>query len=138
MKQSFVQFKKPIITNLFYALKDDFNAESIGQKQTEVETDVRVEWDENAPIASVSLSLNFTGECFPFLMQISMLTVVEWAEVGDVKTAEAILNNNIPALLLSYIRPIISQLTSNSPYGSFDVPFFDFTDNAESDDLEDV
>ena len=38
-----------------------------------------------------------------------------------------LLNQNAPSLLLSYLRPVIAQVTMASPYGAYNIPFIDFT-----------
>lgn len=40
---------------------------------------------------------------------------------------DRLLNQNAPSLLLSYLRPIVAQVTSASKYGTYNIPFVNFT-----------
>ncbi len=46
-------------------------------------------------------------------------------ELGE--KVDKLLNQNAPSLLLSYVRPVISQLTGASPFEAFNIPFMNFT-----------
>lgn len=49
-------------------------------------------------------------------------------EKVDAEHSEKLLKQNAPALLLSYLRPTISLITSASPYAAYDIPFMNFTE----------
>ena len=40
---------------------------------------------------------------------------------------DKLLNQNAPSLLLSYIRPIVVQITAASPFPTYNIPFMNFT-----------
>ena len=40
---------------------------------------------------------------------------------------DRLLNQNAPSLLLSYLRPIVAQVTSASKNGTYKIPFVNFT-----------
>ena len=40
---------------------------------------------------------------------------------------EKLLTQNAPALLLSYMRPLVASATAASPYPAYHLPFIDFT-----------
>lgn len=40
---------------------------------------------------------------------------------------DRLLNQNAPSLLSSYLRPIVAQVTSASKYGTYNIPFVNFT-----------
>ena len=40
---------------------------------------------------------------------------------------DQLLRQNAPALLLSYLRPTVAQITSSSEFETFDIPFVNFS-----------
>lgn len=50
-----------------------------------------------------------------------------WKEKLDEEKVHKLLNQNAPSLLLSCLRPVISQLTAASPFGTVNIPFMNFT-----------
>ena len=63
----------------------------------------------------------------PFELNITIQGKFSWDDEFDDKTVEELLNVNAPALLLSYLRPIVSNITLNGMGNSYDIPFIDFT-----------
>jgi len=128
MKQSFFNFKKPIIENLSYKLRSDFDEKEHESISVSINASKSITRCNNDSRAKVTLELDFDEETFPFIINISMSTEVEWInnnEEHDEELIKSILETNVPSLLLSYIRPIVTQLTANSPYIPFDIPFLD-------------
>ena len=53
---------------------------------------------------------------------------IKWnSELEDSKV-NSFLNQNAPALLLSYARPIISMITNASRFPAYNIPFINFAD----------
>ena len=52
-----------------------------------------------------------------------------WDDVYDEETLQDLLSQNAPALLLGYARPIIANMTSVGPTSTYNLPFYNFTDN---------
>ena len=49
----------------------------------------------------------------------------KWEDLDD-DTVEKLLNSNAPALLLSYMRPIVANLTNASNLPVYNLPFVNF------------
>lgn len=47
---------------------------------------------------------------------------------NEVENEDLLLKQNAPALLFSYIRPIIATITASSKYPAYDLPFVNFTE----------
>lgn len=60
-----------------------------------------------------------------------MSTNIRWMEELEEELIKTILSSNAPSLILSYIRPIVANLTGNSGLSAFNIPFMDFTSNKE-------
>ena len=52
-----------------------------------------------------------------------MQSMFTWPLEMAQEQVEALLTKNAPAMLLSYIRPIVAQLTGASPLQAFHIPF---------------
>lgn len=63
----------------------------------------------------------------PFFIKVKESGIFEWKEDTNFETVNNLLHINAPALLLSYIRSIISQLVAFSGYPSLVIPFIDFS-----------
>lgn len=64
----------------------------------------------------------------PCYIRVTMKADFRWnKEKVDKSTCETFLNINAPALLLSYIRPKISDLTKDSEIPTQEIPFIDFS-----------
>ena len=81
--------------------------------------------------ARVVLEFNIFDEknldTVPFFIKVKESGIFEWKEDTNFETVNNLLHINDPALLLSYIRSIISQLVAFSGYPSLVIPFIDFS-----------
>lgn len=124
MKESNFQFKDPYILELnfkenenfvvekFESLKSNFNV-SINRSETELEAFITLE-----------VNLGDNDRC-PFQLSVKIGANFFWSEDFDEELVDICLNKNAPALLISYIRPIIANVTSFSRFPSFNLPFID-------------
>lgn len=133
MKKSKLQFKNPRLKKLSFEVNDNFN------KDEKIELDIHSKTNINriGNKANVSLTLNiFKKEDFekvPFFIEIEMSGEFRWPEELEEGLLNILLNSNAPAILLSYIRPYISTVTSGSGYPALILPLIDFTqDQLES------
>lgn len=61
----------------------------------------------------------------PFYIDVTISMSAVWGGESDVIEAAMLVH------LVSYLRPIIVQMTANTPYGVFHVPFLDLSDEKE-------
>lgn len=54
-----------------------------------------------------------------------------WDNSLDKELVDQLLKQNAPSLLMGYLRPIISQVTSSSKYGAYNIPFINFVPDNE-------
>ena len=81
--------------------------------------------------ATVSLTIEIgeTDDNVPFYIKAKEQADFKWDEsVADIML-DRLLNQNAPSLLLSYLRPIVAQVTNSSKYGVYNIPFVNFTSN---------
>lgn len=135
MKESQFKFSKPIVEDLKYTLRTDWDINKPHNK-TAFNIGVDVGKEDNDNTAIVRLILKIDSEDFPYNIDMIAGTKVTWDGEVSKKMLDSILNNNIPATLLSYVRPLISVITSYSPYRQLDIPLLDFRSNHENDDKQ--
>ena len=61
-------------------------------------------------------------------MKTIFVAKFKWDSNLQEKNVEIFLNQNAPALLLSYARPIVSMVTNASHYPAYNIPFINFAD----------
>lgn len=84
--------------------------------------------DKNKNQALVSLEIKLfkkNSEEFPIWFKVKNQAEFEWDEYTD--NTDTMLNTVAPAHLLSYIRPLISQLTTMSNFTALNLPLVDFS-----------
>ena len=125
MESSF-QFKNPTITKLVFELNDGFDREAGKEINIPHKLTHNVVKNEDK-IATVSLTIE-VGERsseFPFYILATEESMFKWDE--NTKDEKPLLKQNAPALLLSYLRPIVATVTAASPFGSYNLPFINFS-----------
>lgn len=127
MKKSKLQFKNPKLKRLEFEINEQFKNENLLGLDLNAKTSI----DRTENKAIVSLTLNIFEkeniEDAPFFIDIEMSGEFRWPESIDEDTLEILLNSNAPAILLSYIRPYISTITSGAGYPALILPLIDFT-----------
>jgi len=101
----------------------------------QIGTEISVNKDEMNRKAQVILKLKIfnNGDIsqVPFKLETSNEGYFGWDEELDNKV-DFLLKENAPAILLSYVRPLITQFTAFSNYPPLIIPLIDFTDNKEA------
>lgn len=89
---------------------------------------VSIHREENASEAVVSLRIEIgePGELVPFHICATESAGFRWEADLQEANVDNLLNQNAPALLLSYLRPVITQITAASPYEAYNIPFVNF------------
>ncbi|MCP9369188.1 Preprotein translocase subunit SecB [Lentilactobacillus parabuchneri] len=71
---------------------------------------------------------DFLKETTPFLLRVTMSAKFQWAKAGIEQGKEqTFLKVNGASLIMSYIRPIITQLTEQADVQTQYLPFLNFT-----------
>ena len=134
MKESVFQFTNPALTQMEFLINDGFDSEKKSVKMR-VTLNVNILPDNNNNNAKVSLTceLGEQNKESPFWLKVVEQANFKWNKDINETTKKKLLNQNAPALLLLYLRPIVSQITASSMYGAYNIPFCDFTiDNDKS------
>ena len=124
--ESTFQFKTPILTKLEYNINKDYDC--LEDMELPMDMSVNVKRDPMQSEAIVELSITIGGEddkC-PFNISAVEGARFRWNSSLPTEMVDKLLNENAPSLLLSYLRPVIVQITSASPFDTFNIPFINF------------
>ncbi len=127
MESSF-QFTNPVLSNIEFSYNDAFNNQENKEVQISMNMSINIEKQENSNEALVGLTVTIGGTNEdPFYVKATEKANFRWESSLDDSVVEGLLNQNAPALLLSYLRPIIVQVTAASPISAYNIPFINFT-----------
>lgn len=126
MDKSNFQFKDPVLTKLDYNINVGLSKKEYTQFEgitTKVKVDDTTKDDFKAKVA---LNLKMGTDSTPFTLEMEMQSDFIWNNSFKNTEIDLLLKQNAPALLLSYMRPIISEITGYG-FNSFMLPFIDFS-----------
>ena len=126
MKKSKFQFINPYLKEAAFKRNPNFipdDTEFVMQNSFHVH--VRRIGKENRANVELELETNKKADDAPFQMHVRVASDFKWEDLDD-DTVEKLLNSNAPALLLSYMRPIVANLTNASNLPMYNLPFVNF------------
>lgn len=127
--ESAFQFTDPSLSNLEFVINEEFDSRENEKVkiQTSISVEVKRNKKENKAIVSLMVEIGNKSKNMPFWIKAIEQANFKWSENIDEANCECLLNQNAPSLLLSYLRPIIAQITLASQYGAYHIPFINFT-----------
>mgnify|MGYP000887505388 FL=1 len=127
--ESLFQFTNPILTDLEIHLNEGFNGKNNEEVKMKTAMSSKVFQKENINEATVSLTVEIgeINDNTPFYIKSKEEADFKWDDSINDIMLDRLLNQNAPSLLLSYLRPIIAQITNASKYGVYNIPFINFT-----------
>lgn len=130
MKESTFKFTNPYVYDLHFEDNVDFDPKRFENISVKLETNIQkenVELDNEAWV-SVCLKIGYTSYD-PFNVSIALRALFSWENSLEDRMVNDLLSQNAVALLISYARPIVANITSFSRYPTFNIPFLDISDN---------
>lgn len=129
MRKSNFQFINPYLVECEYRINEEFTGEEENvEMHNEFNIDVQQHQSENRAIVKLRLRTNYNEPEKPFQIGVTVASEFEWEDGVDEKTLKIFLNQNAPALLLGYMRPIVANITNSSQFAAYNLPFLNFTD----------
>lgn len=118
--ESAFQFTNPALSALEFWINKNFNGEKDTKIQIRMNMSVKVAKKENLNEAIVELNVEIgeKNDDIPFYIKAIEGANFRWNDELDDNMIDRLLNQNAPSLLLSYLRPIVAQVTSASKYGT--------------------
>lgn len=133
MEKSQFQFTNPILKRLEFIINDDFTKK--GRLDMAINLAVNCQRSENenytpgnSALVTVTLKLGSKDNSTPFYIEAEEEATFRWNDNAfDEDQISSLLNHNAVALLISYLRPIISNVTAASPFPAYNLPYIDLT-----------
>ncbi len=129
MKESNFQFTEPSLKTIEFEENEEFNSDE--GKRIAIQSNLKVNNSmitDNEAMVELQLILGERSSKVPFYMKTIFVAKFKWDSNLQEKNVEIFLNQNAPALLLSYARPIVSMVTNASHYPAYNIPFINFAD----------
>lgn len=127
MEKSAFQFSTPILNRLNFSINEDFQP----NQESEIPIGVEIRSERTSPteaIVSLTVSIGSPDTSAPFFVEVEESAHFRWQAGAFTEDEEAsLLKQNAPSLLISYVRPIVANVTGASLYRSFDLPFLNLT-----------
>ncbi|MCD8221832.1 MAG: protein-export chaperone SecB [Clostridiales bacterium] len=128
MRKSKFQFTDPKLERLEFVTNTKYDKDKFDGIVMESTTEVKSD-DSNEAYVALTLRIGNSEEGQPFSILVRMSADFSWEQNLEKGLVESLLRSNAPAALLSYIRPIVSMITTSSGYPALNIPFIDFTKN---------
>ena len=126
MKQSKFQFLNPSLEELYFVVNSELAADEVESEiQNNFHVQVRRSQNENRANVGLILETNMEMDKVPFKLRIKMVSDFKWEDL-DEHQVENMLKLNAPALLLSYMRPIVASITNSANFPPYNLPFINF------------
>ena len=127
--ESMFQFTNPSLTKVEFGINEGFRNNNDKEVNIKINMTVSINRKEGCNQAYVSLKVELgeKGDLTPYYIIATESANFRWNEDIAEEKVDKLLNQNAPSLLLSYVRPVISQLTGASPFEAFNIPFMNFT-----------
>ena len=126
MNRSKFQFSNPELEKIEFSVNQNFDEEKYDGIAMQSNIEVQM-LEGNEALVKLTLSIGNSTDSQPFDICVKMGANFTWDESVEIEKANQLLNINAPAVLLSYIRPIVSSMTNSSKYPTLNIPFIDFT-----------
>lgn len=134
MHSSGFQFSTPIMTRSTFALNEEFQPEEHEEVEipTQIKTRRRISEEDASAYVEIEVEVGKESGLLPFHVVVSYSAEFKWKpDDFEGEKLESLLSKNAPALLLGYARIAISTITNFSPYPAYNLPFIDFTKEAQ-------
>lgn len=125
MKASNFQFLNPYLEEMFFAGNDNFDMNEDIEMENSFNVQVKKDKENRRAKVELVLETNVNVEDAPFRMRVKVASDFKWDNSDD-ESVEAMLKCNAPALLLSYMRPIVANITNVSKFPVYNLPFVNF------------
>lgn len=137
MKESKFKFKNPVLESLLFDINENFNEEEYDGMGIRGETKIAKAKDQNKAIVRFCLEIGEKSNSMPFYLKLTMKAQFKWESDMKDEMVNRLLKANAPSLLLAYMRPIVANITGNSEYPMFNIPYMDMSENeAEFEEIE--
>lgn len=126
MKESKLQFSAPVLSEIDFRPNLGGSSSAEATVEHEIQNEIQRKPEEPIAIVTMKIIINAKNEETKesiFSLSMSMKSQFHWNEELDEQTIDQLLKINANTLLMSYSRPIISQIVSLSGLPPYNIPF---------------
>ena len=127
MDRSKFQFTNPELEEVEFCVNKEFDKQKFESIAMSSNTEIKKIAEDNA-IVSLTLEVGKDAINQPFSILVKMSAKFVWDTSLDDEFVDNLLQTNAPAVLLSYIRPLVANMTSSSRYPVLNLPFVNFSE----------
>ena len=131
-KKSNFQFENPRVVKFEFGVNEEFDKEKFEGFEINNEVSNAVIEAGKEALVKLGISIGQENENVPFFCVIEMVAKFWMEDEVEEKVFQTCLDVNAPSLLLSYARPLISLITSQAGFPTFDLPFVNFMKDTEN------
>ena len=136
MRESKFRFRNPVLESMEFIVNEDFNEEQYEGIRISGKTQIAKIRGKNEAGVKFHLKIGENHSTAPFSFDIIMKAEFQWEDSMEQEMVDRLLKSNARSLLLSYIRPIVANVTGNSEYPAFHIPYMNMSENEA--DFEEV
>lgn len=131
----YLQFEDPTILKFDFQVNDDFDFDDKVEDTdistlVEMPSELEIDFDDDIPVY-LTLFINYESDNVPYKITTKILSLFKVSDELSADDALQTLQTDGATILLSYLRPIVSLMTSSSGFPAMTLPMLDFEDNDE-------
>ena len=133
MTSKYLQFENPTVLKFDFQVNDDFDFENdfdaadIGTL-VEMPSEEEIDWTDDIPVY-LTIFINQENDNVPYTITARIMTLFQVSELLPHSDALQLLQTEGASLLWSYLRPMVSMMTSASGFPAMTLPVLDFSDS---------
>ncbi len=127
LKESGFQFLNPRIKYTEFIVNDNFDSslyKGIGISCKKEEKRM----ENNSAQVDLIIIIGSKENKDPFFINIRISSLFEWGYGIPEKNIQTLLNQNALAMLVSYLRPYVANITASAGFNPYHIPFINFQD----------
>lgn len=131
--EKYLQFEDPTVLKFDFQVNDDFDFDE-NVDDTDISTMVEmpneeeIDFTDDIPVY-LTVFINYENDNAPYKITTRILSLFRVSEVLPKGDALQLLQTEGASILLSYLRPIVSMMTSSSGFPAMTLPMLDFSDS---------
>lgn len=126
MKKSGLQFKNPRLVEMEMRINKGFEHTDNEPVDIKLSFNVNINRmsDSSEAIVELTVIVGTEDSTNPFYIKATEGAMFKWED--EITDIDKLLKQNAPAILLGYLRPVISMLTAMSPFAAYNIPAINF------------
>jgi len=134
----YLEFENPTVLKFDFQVNDDFDFDDTIDDTdistlVEMPTEDEIDFNEAIPVY-LTIFINYENDNSPYKITARILSLFKVSNLLPQEDALQVLQDEGASILLSYLRPMVSMMTSASGFSAMTLPMLDFSDDDEDDE----